>query len=206
MSQQIQELIDKIKSEAIAATQEKNKEMESQAKIKAQSIVDQAKAEAAQLIEKAMEGCKKREESTLTALKQAARDTILELRKEITRILNSVISTSVRAALTPDALAGILEIIIRDFLNNKSTAQDIRVTLNPADLEKMKNGLLSRLQETFKNPISFQSGEDVGGGFSISFDNGKSSFDFTDESLSEFLSVYLNVEVSSLLKEGARKS
>ena len=108
MSQQIQELIDKIKSEAIAATQEKNKEMESQAKIKAQSIVDQAKAEAAQLIEKAMEGCKKREESTLTALKQAARDTILELRKEITRILNSVISTSVRDALTPDALAGIL--------------------------------------------------------------------------------------------------
>ena len=69
------------------------------------------------------------------------------------------------------------------------------------DLKKLKEGFLAKLKDQVKHPIQFQLAQDFGYGFTISFDNGRSCFDFTDKSLAEFLSQYLNQELSLLLKE-----
>ncbi len=202
MAQQIQELIDKIKSEGIQAASEKAQEIAVQAKLKAQEILDQAQKEAAQLILKTKDDCKKFEESTRIALKQSSRDTLLELRKEILQTLHAVISANIKTSLTPQALGSMIETTIKNFLQQKSSSIDIRIFLSPSDLENLKNGFIAKLQEELRKPITLQAREDVNAGFTISFDAGKSSFDFTDSSLAEYLSGYLNPEVASLLKEG----
>ena len=64
MSQQVQELIDKIKQDGIQQADQKAKEIEGQAQAKAQQIINEAENKAEQLIASAKEEIKKMEEST----------------------------------------------------------------------------------------------------------------------------------------------
>jgi len=201
MSQQVQELIDKIKSEGIQNAEEKGKEIEEQAKANAKKIVDDANSEAEQIILNAKEDIKRMKESTHMSLKQSARDMILSLRKEIEHVLQKIISESVNDSLTPENLTSILTSVIKESLNEKSDKSDVLVSVNAKDLDKLKNGSVAKLQKQVKQSIQFQAANDIGKGFTISFDKGKSSFDFSDQSLAEFLGAFLNEHVSSLVVE-----
>ena len=83
MAEQVQELIDKIKSEGIQAADQKAQEIQSHAQKEAQRIVENAKQEAQCYLRDAKEEIKKMQESTQMALRQASRDTLLALKKEI---------------------------------------------------------------------------------------------------------------------------
>ncbi len=204
MAQHIQELIDKIKSEGVEAAQQKAKEIEAQASRKAQEIIQSAQTQASQMIAQANETIKKNEAASRMALSQVSRDMLLKLRKEISVILNRVITQNVAGALTTEHLANIIETSIKNFLHSSTDEKDIRVTLSQEDLEKLKHGFIAKLQKELKNGIKFQSSEDIHKGFTISFDEGKSSFDFSEASLAEYLGSYLNQEIALLLKESVK--
>jgi len=201
MSQQVQELIDKIKSEGVQAAEDKAREIENQAKDQAQSIIADSKRQAEQIIVEAKQEVKKMQESTRMALKQSSRDMLLSLRKEIEQTLQKIITTQVSDTLTSENLATILEAVIQKFIEDKASDSEIVVNLNPEDLEQLKSGFIAKLQKQLKQPIKFRSSDDIGKGFSISFDAGKSAFDFTDASLAEQLGSYLNTQVADLVKE-----
>ena len=204
MPQQLQELIDQIKKEGIQAADNKAREIETEAQKKARALIEQAQAQASQLIARAQEECQKRTQATQMALKQAGRDMLLELKREIKHTLEKVVLLDISEALAPQTLAHILEVLIKKFPEQVSDHLDIRVVLSPSDLEKLKKGFIEKLKHELKKPIELRSSEDIQAGFTISFDGGKSSFDFTDRSLAEYLSVFLNPEVASLLKEAAK--
>jgi len=91
------------------------------------------------------------------------------------------------------------------YLNNNMQGGDIRVALSGGDLKTLENGFLAKLKSAVKQPLVLRSADNIRGGFTISFDQGKSCFDFTDESLAEFLSQYLNEHVAQILKEALTK-
>ena len=204
MAQQVQELIDKIKSEGIETAQQKAKEIEAQAHQKAKQIVQDAQRQADQIIAKANEEIKKSENASRMALSQVFRDMVLKLKKEVSVILGRIVQQHVSGALDPENLAEIIESAVKNFLKSSSGKHDVLVTLSPADAEKLKHGFISKLQKEIKEPIRFQSSEDIHKGFAISFDGGKSSFDFSDAALAEYLGSYLNQEVANLLKESVK--
>ena len=197
MSQQVQELIDKIKSEGVEAAQKRAQEIETQAHTKAQQILSEAKAKAERMIADSREEISKLQESTQMALKQSARDTLLSLKKEIEKILKRIIEKEIADSLTPEALCDILSEVVKDSLTQGET---VHITLNPYDFKKLEAGFAAKLQKQIKKPIKFQSSEEIGRGFTISYDAGKSSFDFTDKSLAEYLSTFLNSQTAALLK------
>jgi len=201
MSQQVQELIDKIKSEGVQAAEDKAKEVEAQAEAKSQEIIAKAQQQAEQILANAKQEVKKMQEATQMALQQASRDTLLSLRKEIEQNLQKIITAEVSSALTSERLAQILENLIQGFFKEKSDNENIFVNLNSEDLKQLNDGFISKLQTQLKTAIKLQASDDIGNGFSISFDAGKSAFDFTDVSLAEHLGVYLNEQVAALVKE-----
>ena len=203
MPAQVQELIDKIKSEGIEVAQKKAQEIETLAQKKAQEIIFIAQKSAEKLIFEANSEIKKSQEASQIAIKHAGRDTLLALHKEINRILNKIIVQSISAALTPEHLSQIISTAVKNYVDDPSTAS-IKVVLNPADLENLKNGYIEKLKIEIKRPIQFQSSDDIHKGFTISFDGGKSSFDFSDASLAEYLGSYVNEEVAAILKESSR--
>ena len=197
MSQQVQELIDKIKIEGVQAADKKAKEIESNAQAAAQKMIADAEAKAKHIISDARVQAEKTKESTEMALKQSARDTLLALRKKIEGVLQKVVAKEIKDSLSPEQLAGILKEVI------KGAAVDnaVEVVLNPADCDKIKKGFMAKLQKEIKQPITFRSNDGITSGFTISFDEGKSCFDFSDASLIAYLSSYLNEQVAGLLEE-----
>ena len=201
MTQQIQELINKIKQEGIEQAQTKAKEVEAEARKKAEDIINEAKQRAEQLIANANTEAKRLNDTTQITLKQTARDMLLSVRKEIQILFNKIIAQEVHKAITPEELAQLISLTVKGSLQNKNNGADITVHLSEHDLKKLREGLLVKIKEEVKHPIKFHSSEGLGTGFTISFDSGKSCFDFSDKSLVEYLSQYLNQELSQLLKE-----
>lgn len=203
MSEQIQELIDKIKTEGVQAADQRAREIEEQAKKKANDIIEQAKKKARQMIVDADNEIKKTEGSTRKALQQASRDMLLSLKKEIQNTLRKIVSAKIKEGLTAEDISRIILEISRKAIEGKTTESGIELILNPEDLQKLKDGFLFELQRQLKLSVHLRPSEDIGRGFLISFDKGKSNFDFTEAGLAQYLSAYLNDEVSALLKEAA---
>ncbi|OGX30423.1 MAG: hypothetical protein A2705_00200 [Omnitrophica WOR_2 bacterium RIFCSPHIGHO2_01_FULL_52_10] len=200
MSQQVQELIDKIKTEGLQAADQKAREIEERAKRNAQGILNEANKRAQDLLLEAEEEIQKKQEASRTALRQASRDTLLSLKKEIQKFLQRIVVAQVADALTPQKLADIIAQVTNKAIDGGSADAGIEVMLDPKDLKELRDGSLAKLQKQLKHPVHFRASEDIGKGFTISFDNGKSSFDFSEAALAEYLSVYLNEELAALLK------
>jgi len=49
------------------------------------------------------------------------------------------------------------------------------------------------------------SGEEISGGFTISFDSGKSCYDFTDKALADYIGTYLKPKLNQILQESIRE-
>ncbi|MDP8267043.1 MAG: V-type ATP synthase subunit E family protein [Candidatus Aceula meridiana] len=204
MAKQVQELIDKIKQEGFLAAKEKAQTIEASAQEKAKVIVEQAQKQEKDILDTAHREAERLEETAKAAIKQAARDMVLDLRREIQKILNTIIKKDVKESLSPEALAGIITEVAKNFCEKTDASADIKVVLGKSDLESLKKGAIAKIQEEIKQKITFESSEEIAAGFTISFDSGKSSFDFTDESLSEYLSAYLNPEIGALVKDSQK--
>ncbi|MFA5088856.1 MAG: hypothetical protein WC552_07465 [Candidatus Omnitrophota bacterium] len=200
MGQQVQDLINKIKTEGVQQAEQKAQEITALANKKAEQIISEAQEKGRRVISEAQAEAQKTKEATHAALKQAARDMLLTLREEINKTLQRIVSQETRSSLSPENLSGIIAGAVKSYLTQEAGEVDIRVAVNDQDLQKFKDGFIKKLQEEIKKPIQFQSDE-IEKGFSISFDGGKSCFDFTDSSLVKFLSGYLNAEMTSLLEE-----
>lgn len=201
MAEIIQELINKIKSEGIETADKMSKDIIADAKNQSRAIIEQAKKQAEQIIADAKKESEQLQQSTRMSLKQAARDMILTLRQEVREVLKQVIDQEVRDSLTPDNLMKIIHAVIERSIADKTVETDIHVFLNEQDCQKIKEGFIAKLQKELKQEIYVHSSEDVTKGFTISFDGGKSQFDFTDESLAQYMSACLNPYLAELMKE-----
>jgi len=200
MAERLKELLEKINKEGVQAGEEKKREIESNAEGDAKRIIEKAKKEAKKIIEDAELKAKKTAQATEASLRQGARDLILSLKDEIRKILDNIIVAETQEAMSSEDVVDILTRLIEKYIDKKGETSDIKILLKKEDLDKLKKGLMLKLKEKSKLGIEFKSSPNINAGFSISFDKGKSYFDFTDEGLSEALSAYLNPELKKLLK------
>lgn len=199
MSEQIKELIEKIQQEGFKTAEAGAKQIKSDAVLKAAEIIEKATVEAHGIIAVAKEAAAKTEQNTRAVLVQAARDMLLGLRKEITSMLETLIVSEVRKALTPDELAKIITTLIKD--NSGKEKQDIVISLRKEDIDKMEKGFIEGLKGQAKQGICLKASEDILGGFIISYDAGKSHYDFTDKALAEYIGTYLKPALSRIMEE-----
>lgn len=201
MVEQIQELIDKIKTEGVQSAQDHARQIEDDAQAKAGAIITRAEETAQVLKTEAQEEVKRTQEAVQRALEQAARDMLLSLRRQIEAALQKIIAQEVSAALPPEQLAAILSDVIKNTVKGEGKAE---VVLSEKDFKKLKDTVLAKLTKEIKGEIVFKSADDIGGGFTISYDAGKSSYDFTDENLAQYLGSFLNTQVATILKDSVQ--
>ncbi len=200
MEEKLKELLEKINREGVKQAEEKARAIELKAKDDAEKILIDAKKQAQRIVEEAKAEAKKREETTEIVLKQAFRDLILSLKDEIRKIFDKIISAETTKAMSHEYMAVILGSLIEKFVEKDGKSSDIKILLKNEDLQELKNTFIFELKEKIKNGIEFKPSPNINAGFSISFDKGKSFFDFTDEGLTEALCAYLNPELTKLIK------
>lgn len=196
MAEEIKDLIEKIQQEGIKVAEDKAREIANQARSQAEEIVKKAKAEAERLIAQAKAQISKEEASSKILLKQAGRDLLLSVRKEINAMLEGLLAANLRQSLTPEGLVKILTTLIKNY----GAEESIVVLLKKEDLEILEKSFLAALKEEAKKGITLRPSEDIQAGFIISYDHGKSYYDFTDAALAEYIGSYLKPKLSELLK------
>lgn len=198
MPEDIQGLIEKINQEGVLAAEEKARQIIQQAQREADSIIVKAKARAQELISDAQEKNFKDQDKVKELLNQAGRDLLLVARGEINAMLMRLITQETRQALSPEVLSKILSSFIQN-LSGKHSGEVV-VTLNKEDAQRITEHFLSRLKEETKKQIVLKSLEDIHAGFIISFDSGKSQFDFSDKALAEYIGTYLKPKLKDILQ------
>jgi len=197
MAEQIKELLEKIQKEGVEAAEEKARQIESQARQKAEDIVAQAHARSAKLLEDAQDRIRRSEESSQAALRQASRDMILSLKGQIAALLERIVAGEIAQALSGGELAGILSSLIKEACAHE--AQDILILVNEKDKQQLQAHFVDKLKQETRKGIEIRASDSIRSGFSISFDAGKSQFDFTDTALAEYISRIVKPKLAELL-------
>lgn len=201
MTEDIKNLIEKIQQEGIKAAEEKAGEIENQAKRRAEEIIKAAEKEAKKLIENAKNEIEKMEKSSKASLEQAGRDLLISLRQELDAMLERVIASEVRQEFKPDELNKIIAGLIKEMSGTREG--NIVVSLKEDDLRKLERDFLQKLADEVKKGITLKSVGEISGGFIISYDDGKSHFDFSDKGIAEYLSLHLKPALAEMLKKAA---
>jgi V/A-type H+-transporting ATPase subunit E len=204
MAEEIKNLIEKIQEEGIRVAEDKAKEIELEAKRKAGSLLEKANSDAEKILTEAKEKGARMEEGAKSTIQQAGRDLLLSLKEELHAMLGRLVQSSVAQTLSPPEMAKILHELIKKLAG--ASKEDIWVWLKKEDGEKLKMEFLSRLKEETKRNIILKPSQEISGGFIISFDAGKSHFDFTDKALAEYLGIFLKPQLNQILNgEGKEK-
>jgi V/A-type H+/Na+-transporting ATPase subunit E len=203
MAEEIRDLIEKINQEGIKAAEEKAHNIEAAAKQRADDILAKARLEAEEIIAAAKDRVFREDEKGKTLLAQAGRDLLLSLRKEINAMLGRIVVSDIQQALTPGALFQLLSEVVRNY--SAGEISDITIVLNKKDLETLEKNYLSKLMEETKKKIILRPAEEISGGFTISFDSGKSCYDFTDKALAEYIGIYLKPKLNQVLQEAIKE-
>lgn len=202
MPEEIKGLIEKIKQEGIQAAEAKAREIASLTNAKADVILKEAKGEAEKIIAGAKEEAKKTQDATEAMLTQAARDMLLTLRLTIEEMLNKLIAAKVHETLTLEELTKIILACVKE--HGAHSKEDILIFLSRSDAKKL-DGLLNELKEQVKQKILLKPSDEIQAGFIISFDAGKSQFDFSTKSLAEYIGSYLKPKLSELLRQASHE-
>ena len=203
MAEEIRDLIEKINQEGIRAAEEKAQNIEAAAKQRADDILAQAKREAEEMIAAANDRIRREDEKGKILLAQAGRDLLLSLRKEMNAMLGRIMVSDIQQALTPEALFTLVSDVVRNYSAGESS--DITVFLKKEDVQILEKNFLNKLREETKKKIMLRPAEEISGGFTISFDNGKSCFDFTDNALAEYIGTYVKPKLNQILKEAIKE-
>jgi V/A-type H+-transporting ATPase subunit E len=174
MTQNVQDLINKIKSEGIEAADQRAAEIEASARDKAKMIVAEAEDRAVRIVSDAQDTARKLDEATRAALAQAARDVLLTLRQDVQAMLRKVVMRETGAALSAEALKGMIESALKSSF--AAGSQNTVISLNASDAKALAGGFLDRLRADFGGKIEFRTRSDRAKGLVVSFDGGKSSF------------------------------
>jgi vacuolar-type H+-ATPase subunit E/Vma4 len=198
MAEDIQGLIEKINQEGVRVAEEKARQIETQALLQAEQIIAKARLEAERLIAEANDKISKMQEKEKALLIQAGRDMLLVLRKEINAMLERLIAHEMRQVLAPESLFKILSSLVQHVCSRDK--DEIVVFLNKEDAHKIQESFLSKLKEETKRQIVLRPSENIHAGFVISYDAGKSQFDFSDKALAEYIGTFLKPKLKDILQ------
>ena len=201
MSVQLNELIDRIKKEGLEAAEQEAARVRLQAEEQAARVIADAQARAEALLSRARTEAQRFEQTGREGVRQAGRDVVLNLRKELETLFSTILQSRVSGALQGDAVKEALAALFRNWRSDSQAGPEVLVPARTWDA--MRDQLLAALADQIRGGLTIKPAGSVRGGFRVAEKDGRAYFDFTDESLSEFLMEHLNPRLAECLRERA---
>jgi V/A-type H+-transporting ATPase subunit E len=202
MDAQVQELIDKIKREGVAAAESEAARIIADAQKKAQGIVSEAEEKADSIVKTAKAETARLEKSSIDAIEQAGRNLALSFRDSINAQLASLVAHETAKAYSADTLKTLVPEVVKEWVK-KPEASDISVLLSSGDLERLKGDLLAALRDRLTQGVDLKADAALTSGFRIGSKDGSAYYDYSSESVAELFSAYLNPRVAAIMKDAA---
>ncbi len=199
MDAQLQGIIDRIQQDGVRTAEEKAAEIIAKAEETARERVESARKEADTILEQAESERQRLLASGNAALQQSARDLILSVKAQLTAIFSSLIADEAGTALSAERMA----VIIGDIVKGWSSGE-AEVLVAESVQSELEASLRSSLSDKLASGITVRPVASSAAGFRVGKKDGSVHFDFTDESIAEILSQYLNPRLAALIEESAK--
>ena len=204
MDVQLQELIDKIKKDGVAAAEKESAKIIEASEKKAEAIIADAQKKAAEIIKSAKSETEKMEKASEEAIVQAGRNLLLSFKDSLVAELDGLIQDGTEKAVSKDVLAKLVPETVKAWAKN-SDASELSVLLSEKDLKALETSLKSALKAEIKKGLEIKPDKTLTAGFRIGVKNGAAFYDYSAESLSEMFAAYLNPKVAALMKVAAKE-
>ena len=192
MAEELQQLLEKIQRDGV-----------DKANAEAAAIVAKAKAEADALVKKAQEDAAAAEAKgkadaeayaarARETIAQAARDTVLKVKDDVTKLLTKLLAQDVTDALATEAVP-IAAAAVKELVSGSAAAE----VAAPA---KLVEALRAQLAAQAQGGVKVVADEMTGAGFTVKLDNGRVEHDFTDAAIANALAQRLRADLAELLK------
>ena len=203
MDTQLEELIDRIKRDGVAAAEKSASQKISEAQKEAEKIISNAKAEADKIIRQAKDETERLQKSGEDAIKQAGRNLLIAFRDSIQNELSALVNNEVSSVYSKDMLVKLVPEVIKECVKNNS-AEDVSVLLNEKDLKQVEDGLKAALKGEISKGLTLGTDNSVAAGFRIGVKDGAAFYDYSADSVAELFSSYLNPRIAKLMKEASK--
>jgi V/A-type H+-transporting ATPase subunit E len=199
MAEDLQHLINKIKTEAVDKAEAEASKILSEAKSKAAQIVKEAEAQAKAKLEKADSDSQAYAERSEKTLQQAARDVVLAVSQGVEKAVLGVLALNVDKTLTPELLQQVLLTLANGYAGKAAT-----VSLSESDAKKLASFVSGEFQKKLGAGVDVQSDNGIFAGFRLSFENGKVSQEWTNAAIADALSAILRPALAKAVQQAIK--
>ncbi|HRR33830.1 MAG TPA: hypothetical protein P5026_07025 [Kiritimatiellia bacterium] len=195
MTQDLQQLLEKIQRDGVEKAQAEAEALLADARKKATSILDAAQAEAAKVKAEARQEAEAFERRAEETMRQAARDTVTKVEKAVTRLLQRLLLENVNAGFdaNPDLVADLAVEAVRVHLGAKGGIE-VEAAAKLADV------LRAKLAAEAAQGVTVVTDETAGTGFRLRLANGRVEHTFTGAAVAEALAKQLRPRLAALMK------
>lgn len=184
-------LLNKIRSEGVEAAQAKAAEILAAAKAEAEGLVAKARAEAVATEAKAKAEAERAAQGAEATIRQAARDVLLKLEQDITALLERTLGGAVDEALKPGPL---VERLVSEAVASYLKEGAVEVALPEALVPALKAHLAAQ------GEVTVVTDPQMGTGFKVRLAGGRVEHDFSGDSVTSALAAFLRPQLAELLK------
>lgn len=195
MDVNLENLIEKIRKEAIEKGRAEADAIIEKARADAAAVIRNAENQAAKIVDEARVQSEKTRENTRQALQQAARDIELALKERITALFDRVFKRKVSDTLSPD----FLEKLILDLVTRWAEKGSVEVVVNPEIRSKLETLLFTHLREDLKKSVTLTAGPGLTKGFRLEMKDGSVYYDFSGDTIADVLREFVNPSLRTLL-------
>ncbi len=196
MEVQLEPLVRSIKSDGVESARKEAADIIAQANEEARRIIANAEENGRESLRKAEAEAGKLKKTVEDSLRQAARDTMLALRKELEKLFRKLLQQDVARVLSGESLQKIVLELMKSWAGDGA----VELQLSETDAQALAGRLLKKLKNEMQDDeFAIKPLAGMKAGLRISLRNGTAYFDFTDEEISNTLARLLNPKFVSYL-------
>ena len=159
MEIQLQELIDQIRQDGVAAAQaQADSIVEAAKKKQAEAILSDAQARADELAAQARAENERLVRASEEAIRQAGRNLLISFRESVCRELAALVNSKVEQAYSSEEFGQILARALESWAA-RPDAGELTVLLNGEDLEKLEGMLMAELKDHMRAGVTLQASD-----------------------------------------------
>lgn len=204
MEVQLQELVDKIKKDGVAAADEKAAEIIRAAEEKAKNIIEKAEAEAQESVKKAEAEALRFQKAAESSIDQAGRNTLISFRQGLLNELNAIIKAETAKNYDSTVLKNLIPEAVKGWVKTGNT-ENLSVILADKDLKELESSLSAALKDQIAKGMELKADSKIAGGFRIGTKDGSAYYDFSAEAVADLFSSYLSPKTAEILKNAAKE-
>ena len=203
MTDQVQQLINRIRHDAVQAAQTQADEVLAKARAEAERLLAEARQSAAETTRTAERQAKEMHERGAQTLRLAARDLLLKVGQQIEVLVESIVAEATAKTLNAEVIEQMLLHLAKSFAENGIAEGQIQVSIGNTDRERLTQFVMLELRQRMEQGVNLHIDTHLGTGFRLSYAGGTVHHDFTAPAIAQALAQVVRPKLAELVMQAA---